>query len=484
MTRREWMLALAGTLISRRDALAQVSQMSADELTSLTLAALVDRVSRRALSPTDVTDAYLARIEAFNPDLNAFVTVTGDRARIDAWRASRLLPPLPHDSTVRTPALLGAPIAHKDLFETAGIRTTAGSRLYESHVPARDAYVVSQFTRAGAVMLGKTNTHELGGGVTTINPFFGTTRNPVDRTRIPGGSSGGSAAAVVARLCVAATGSDTGGSVRIPAALCGCVGFKPTFGRISTAGLLGSCPTFDQVGFLTRTVEDAELMFAAALGRTSAPAHDRTSALTVRIGIARPFFFDRLQPDVARAMELAIQRFRAIGAIVDDIALPIDGETMSRVFDPIVISEIWRTLGATWRRNPEAFSPAFATVFKEPPPSAAVVSAARKALADFRQKIDRVFDGTQILMMPTVPVTAPLIEGPIDGALILRNTWPFNAAGTPAMSIPCGADSAGLPIGLQLVARRQQDQLLLSVARMFDGHPVRLQGIVSFDERR
>ena len=473
MTRREWILAFAGTLISRRDALAQLSRMSADELTSLSLTELVNRVSRRALSPTDVTDAYLARIEALNPDLNAFVTVTSERARTDAWRTSRVLPPLPHDSTVRAPVLLGAPIAHKDLFETAGIRTTAGSRVYESHVPAQDAYVVSQLARAGAVMLGKTNTHELGGGVTTINPFFGTTRNPVDRNHIPGGSSGGSAAAVAARLCVAATGSDTGGSVRIPAALCGCVGFKPTFGRISTAGLLGSCPTFDHVGFLTRTVDDAALMFAAALGNPkglpgAARGGNPLGSPAIRVGVVRPFFFDRLQPDVARAMELAIQHFRTIGASVDDIRLPIDGETMSRVFDPIVVSEIWKTHGATWQRTPEAFSPAFAAVFKESPPSAAVVNAARKALAAFRQTIDRVFERTEVLMMPTVPITAPLIEGPIDGGLILRNTWPFNAAGSPAISIPCGADAAGLPIGVQLVARRQHDQLLLTVARAFE----------------
>jgi aspartyl-tRNA(Asn)/glutamyl-tRNA(Gln) amidotransferase subunit A len=168
-------------------------------------------------------------------------------------------------------------------------------------------------------------------------------------------------------------------------------------------------------------------------------------------------------------MDQAVERFRAIGATVDDIAIPVDAETMSRIFDPIVVSEIWKTLGATWQRSPEAFSPAFAGVFKESPPAAGVVNAARRALADFRRAIDRVFERAQVLMMPTVPMTAPLIEGPIDGGLILRNTWPFNAAGTPAISIPCGADAAGLPIGLQLIARRQHDQLLLNVARAFEG---------------
>jgi aspartyl-tRNA(Asn)/glutamyl-tRNA(Gln) amidotransferase subunit A len=482
MTRRDWMLAIAGALTMPTSGRAQATRRVADDLTALALTELVARFERRELSPTEVTGAYLSRIATLNPDLNAYVTVTGDRARGDAWRASRTLPPPPSTSRFPTPALLGVPIAHKDLFETAGIRTTAGSRLHESHVPKRDAFLVSQLARAGAVLLGKTNMHELGGGVTTINPFYGTTRNPVDRARIPGGSSGGSAAAVVARLCVAATGSDTGGSVRIPAALCGCVGFKPTFGRISTAGLLGSCPTFDHVGFLTRTVEDAEVMFAACLdkpnrlrqgyGESAEALRAKAEGLSgIRIGIPRAFFFDRLQPGVARAMELSIQRFRAIGAVVEDITVPVDGETMSRVFDPIVVSEIWTSLGAAWRARSDAFSPSFASVFKTPPPSAAAVRGSRNALEEFRQAVDRVFQGVQILAMPTVPITAPLIEGPIDGGLILRNTWPFNAAGTPAISIPCGVDAAGLPIGLQLVARRQQDQLLLSVARAFERGP-------------
>ena len=189
----------------------------------------------------------------------------------------------------RRPPLAGLPIAHKDLFETAGIRTTAGSRLYDRYIPKRDADVVRAMSRAGAVMLGKTNTHELGGGVTTINPFYGTTRNPWDRSRIPGGSSGGSAAAIAAGMAVAATGSDTGGSVRIPAALCGCVGFKPSFGRLSTRGLLGACPTFDHVGLLTRTVADAALIYRTLTAarrtrrtRRTQPAPRRPSQLLLR----------------------------------------------------------------------------------------------------------------------------------------------------------------------------------------------------------
>jgi aspartyl-tRNA(Asn)/glutamyl-tRNA(Gln) amidotransferase subunit A len=496
MTRREWMLTVAAAMGAF-----QPSSANTDEVTTLSLTELVARIERRELSPLNVTEAYLARITSINPDLNALVTVTAARAREDAWRVSRALTPPPYNTrNASTPALLGAPIAHKDLFETSGIRTTAGSRLYESYVPKRDAEIVSRLAKAGAVLIGKTNTHELGGGVTTINPFFGTTRNPVDQTRIPGGSSGGSAAAVVARLSVAATGSDTGGSVRIPAALCGCVGFKPTFGRVSIRGLLGSCPTFDHVGFLTRTVDDAALMFSAALGvdkpkglspqslsrapgargdkpsglsrpsAPSTPSHgDKPLGLSgIRIGVPRRFFFDRLQPDVARAIDAAIQKFRNLGAAVDEVDFPIDERTMSRVFDPIVVSEIWAAHGNDWRQRSNAFSPSFAAVFKTPPPSSTAVAQARRALAEYRQTVDQVFDRVNVLLTPTVAITAPKIEGPIDGPLILRNTWPFNAAGTPAISIPCGVDAAGLPIGLQLVARRQQDQVVLHAARTYE----------------
>ena len=426
-----------------------------DDFTALSMEDAVARIRAGTLSAVDLVDAYLARIASIDPEIHAFVTVAADRARRDAHRPPRGL-------------LGGIPIAHKDLFETAGIRTTAGSRLFASYVPSRDADAVRLLSRAGAVLLGKTNTHELGGGVTTINPFFGTTRNPADTSRIPGGSSGGSAAAVAARLAAAATGSDTGGSVRIPAALCGVVGFIPTFGRIGTSGLLGACPTFDRVGVLARTVGDAALMFRAMTGDARVAASDVTGAARLRLGVARPFFFDGLQPDVARAVERVIDACRAAGAEVIDRALPVDGRTMARVFDPIVAREIWTRYGEDWRRRPELFSPDFAGVFQTPAPGAAEVSAARRALAAFQRDVDAALAGLDAVITPTVPVTAPPIAGPIDGAVILRNTWPFNAARTPAISVPCGVDAAGLPIGVQLAARRGQDAALLAAARAIE----------------
>jgi hypothetical protein len=222
VTRREALAALlAAPLLQVRSLRAQTN-----DLTALTIAEAGRRLASRSITPVQLANAYLSRISQLNKDLNAFITVTVDLAR----REAKAL-----DDDPKGP-MWGIPIAHKDLFETKGVRTTAGSMIYDDYVPDENAAIVQQLERAGAVMLGKTNTHELGGGVTTINPFYGTTKNPVDRARIAGGSSGGSAAAVVSHLCAAATGSDTGGSVRIPAALCGCVGFKPTFGKISTQG--------------------------------------------------------------------------------------------------------------------------------------------------------------------------------------------------------------------------------------------------------
>jgi aspartyl-tRNA(Asn)/glutamyl-tRNA(Gln) amidotransferase subunit A len=437
MRRREAIAALlAGPWMAARTVRAQTT-----DLTSLTIAQASTRLTTRDITPLQLANAYLARIAKLNPSLNAYVTVTADLARREAKE-------LPDPRTTLLPRMYGIPIAHKDLFETKGVRTTAGSLIYEDHIPDTDAAIVGQLERAGAVLLGKTNTHELGGGVTTINPFFGTTRNPVDPTRIAGGSSGGSAAAVAAHLCAAATGSDTGGSVRIPAAFCGCVGFKPTFGKFSTQGLIGASPTFDHVGFLTRTVEDMQMMVNAA----------PMTFDNVRIGVARKFFFDDLEPAVAAAVNAAIGKY-------PDVDFPIDAKTMARVFDPIVVFEIWGRLGTDWRTNPGSFSKSFAGFFSTPRPSIAEYEAALAALNEYQTAVDRLFDSVDVIVLPTVAVTAPPIAGPIDGGKILRNTWPFNAAGTPAITIPL--KTPGLPVGLQLIARRGNDDKLLHVARAF-----------------
>jgi aspartyl-tRNA(Asn)/glutamyl-tRNA(Gln) amidotransferase subunit A len=474
LTRREWLAALALTPAwMHRQPASAASQVAADDLAWLDIATIGARLAARTLSAVELTDAHLRRIEQLNPSLTAYITVTGERAREDARRVDTARRRGP-----ATSRLAGVPIAHKDLFETAAIRTTAGSRLHEQHVPTQDATLVATLAAAGTILLGKCNTHELGGGVTTINPFFGTTRNPWDDTRVAGGSSGGSAVAVASGLAVAATGSDTGGSVRIPAAFCGCVGFKPTFGRISTAGLLGAAPTFDHCGLLTRTVADLLLLYPATVGYdvrdpSTVPATANagpTSAPRRRLGVARNYFFDRLQPDVARAVETALDVFRAAGYEVRDVTFPIDAETMASVFDPIIVAEIHGHLGDEWRARPDAFSASFAAFFKVPLPTALEVVAAARALRAFQAAVRRMFEAVDVVVTPTVAITAPPIQGPIDGALILRNTWPFNAARTPAVSIPCGVDSGGLPIGLQLAAAPYDDAALLDAASAFQRH--------------
>lgn len=453
MTRRELIAALMAAPFLNRQTAAQ-----SGDLTTLTIADATARMAKRDVTALQLTEAYLARIASLNKDINAFITVTAVHAREDAKRGT----PGP---------LRGIPIAHKDLFETRGIRTTAGSLLFTDYNPEQNAAIVEVLERTGAVILGKTNMHELGGGVTTINPFFGTTRNPVDRTRIAGGSSGGSAAAVAARMCAAATGSDTGGSVRIPAAFCGCVGFKPTFGRINTRGLMGAVPTFDHVGLLTRTVEDAQIMFQAALGVPSSSAIPSEGALpaSIRVGVARDYFFDALEPAVASGVAGALERFRARGGNIADVSFPVDSKTMSQVFDPIVTFEIWSRFGADWRLTPGSFSKSFAGFFDSERPSVAEYETALAALKVYQERVDGLFDRFDVIVMPTVPTTAPPIVGAIDGMKILRNTWPLNAAGTPAISIPCGTDAAGLPVGLQMVARRGEDDKLLRIARQFEG---------------
>jgi aspartyl-tRNA(Asn)/glutamyl-tRNA(Gln) amidotransferase subunit A len=468
MTRRDWLLASVSPL-----ALPVVFRMQrgpAVDLTALPVAELAARYRAGTLSPRDVTESYLARIAALDGDLHAYVTVTTDVARAQARALSAI-------ETRKRGPLYGIPVAHKDLFETSGIRTTGGSRLYEDHVPTEDATVVARLSAAGAITLGKTNTHELGGGVTTVNPFYGTTTNPRDRTRIPGGSSGGSAAAVAAHVALAATGSDTGGSVRIPAALCGCVGFKPTFGLLSTAGVLGASPTFDHAGFLTRTVADLTPLLEATMGvdaldvSTVPPISLNDGGVAslsgLRVGVARTYFFDNLDSEVARAIERVLAGIAKAGAHVRDVRTPVDSTTMARVFDPIVVAEIHQTYERDWRERPQAFSSAFAEVFKAPLPTALDLVAAHRQRRGFQVEMTRVFDEVDVLVMPTVPTVAPPVAGPIDGNLLLRNTVLFNAARTPALSLPCGPPDR-LPVGLQLVARPFGDARLLQIAALVE----------------
>jgi len=480
MTRREWLAALGGVsaLLGADVPPAWAGQRpggAPGDLTALGMAELARAYAAGTVTPLEVTAAYLARIDRENAALGAYVTVARDRA-VDETR--RLLAG-GRGTAARTP-LMGVPVAHKDLFRTRGVRSAGGSRLYEHDVPEADADTVARLTMAGAVMLGKTNTHELGGGVTTINPFFGTTHNPRDVTRIPGGSSGGSAAAVAAHLALVATGSDTGGSVRLPAALCGCVGLKPTFDLLPTTGLLGACPTFDHVGLLTRTAEDAALTLAtivpAVEGRGVAGdafleayrAAVARGPRGLRVGVVREYFFDTLDSGVRRAVDGTIDRLRAAGAQVRDVAIAITGRLYDDMFGPIAVSEIRATYARAFRARPDAFSRDFAAVFDGPGPAAATVATAREARDAVQRGVEAALADVDVLVTPTVPVVAPPIARPIDGMAILRNTWAFNAARVPAVSVPCGTGEGALPVGLQLVGRPFGEPALLAAATLVE----------------
>ncbi|MGH9792509.1 MAG: amidase, partial [Candidatus Acidiferrales bacterium] len=311
---------------------------------------LAPLIAKRKLSPVELVDAFLARIEQVNPKLNAYITVTAESARAEARRAEEEI----RRKRYRGP-LHGIPIALKDNIHTRGVRTTAGSKVLGDFVPAEDATVAARLREAGAILLGKTNMHEFAYGVTSENPFYGPVRNPWDRSRIPGGSSGGSAAAIAAGLCCASVGSDTGGSIRIPAALCGVVGLKPTFGRVSAHGVIALCPSLDHTGPLARTVGDAAILLAAIagadpldsptmgqprLGKLDALWEERKRekgqgtrgkktagrgkgpAAGIRLGWPKHYFFDRVHDEVRAAVEAAAKEYERLGAAILEIELP------------------------------------------------------------------------------------------------------------------------------------------------------------------
>jgi len=285
-------------------------------LTDMTVAAAAHAIRAKKLSPLELTEAYLARIESVNPKINAYVTVTAERALADAKRAGDEIA----KSGPRSP-LHGIPIGLKDLCEAEGIRTTAGAKFFTDYVPKRDCTVARKLREAGSVLLGKLNTHEFAYGVTTDNPHYGATRNPWDTSRIPGGSSGGSGAAIAASLAASTIGTDTGGSIRIPASLCGAVGLKATYGRVSKAGIFPLSYLFDHAGPIARSVEDAAIVLEAIAGYDPAdattvrtPTDRYTAALErgakgLKVGVPRRYFYERLDGEVAAAIEAALEHF-------------------------------------------------------------------------------------------------------------------------------------------------------------------------------
>jgi aspartyl-tRNA(Asn)/glutamyl-tRNA(Gln) amidotransferase subunit A len=458
--------------------------MQANDLTALSIAEAGALIVRRQVSPVELTDAYLAQLERQNPLLNAYVTVTGDAAREEARAAEREI----GSGTYRGP-LHGIPIALKDLYDTKGIRTAAGSKILWDRVPEEDSAVTTLLRAAGAISLGKTNTHEFAYGVTTNNPHFGATRNPWNPDCIPGGSSGGSGAAVAAGMAAMAMGSDTGGSIRIPAALCGTVGLKATHGRVSTAGVIPLSWTLDHAGPLTRTVEDAALVLNAIAGydpndamTVPMPVDDYTRDLAagvrgLRLGVPRAGFFEAIDPEVARAVEEAIGVYRTLGATVEDM----DGTALwnaRQAVSDIMLADA-RHYHAAWLRDrPEEYGEDVRDrLMRRTDMSADEFIAAMRVRAAVTVETARLMTRYDGLLLPTTRIPAPPIAGQtiiIDGQevfapnILTSNTNPFNLPGMPALSLPCGFTAAGLPIGLQVVTRRWDEVTALRIAAAYE----------------
>ena len=442
---------------------------TAEPLTSAPLVQVARLLRRRQVSPVELVDAYSRRIEEA-AGLNAYITPPDKRARREAQRAERRL------AQREAGALLGVPIAVKDLFATRALRTTAGSRILRGRVPSSDAAAVARLRAAGAIIFGKTNLHEFAYGVTTANPWWGVARNPHDPRRSPGGSSGGSAIAVVAGLCAGALGSDTGGSIRIPAALCGCVGLKPTFGALSTDGAFPLGWSLDHTGPLTHTVEDAGVLFDALSGGEAGAKARRTSTRGLRVGVLKGPILQRVQPGVARRVDGVASGLRRRGLRVREVRIP-EMEWTPAV-QLVTLRAEASAVHARWiRTRPRDYGADVRTRLQ----LGTLVGGADYVLAQrmrarIRDALRRAFDDIDVLLLPTTPITAPVVgeravrwrsgDEPVDGALV-RLTAPFNLTGLPALSVPCG-QVGGLPVGVQVVGRWNDETRVLSVGRLIE----------------
>jgi aspartyl-tRNA(Asn)/glutamyl-tRNA(Gln) amidotransferase subunit A len=448
---------------------------------------------KRKLSPVELAKLMLDRIERLNPKLNAYITVTPELALTQAKKAeAELFAPRGSKGHRDRGPLHGIPISLKDNIYAKGVRTTAGSKILADFVPGHDAVVVVKLKEAGAVILGKTNLHEFAYGATTNNPHYGPARNPWDLSRIPGGSSGGSAAAVAAGLCYGSIGTDTGGSIRIPAALCGTVGLKPTRGNVSDSGVIPLSPTLDCTGPLARTARDAAILLHTISGLSTQEHSGRFAPASFKklkkicLGLPKEFFFDVVSTEVQSCFASALRDFRKLGAQVKPISIPLLNNTED-AGNQIAWPE------ATHFHQLSGWFPARAQEYGEDVRTriemGAKISAVSylEALAQRAQFINqlssKMYDaGIDALVVPTTPIAAPQIgeektrigeKDHLIRALLLRLNRPANLAGVPAISIPCGFTSSGLPVGLQLIGLHAAELALLQIAHTFElAHPL------------
>ena len=458
-----------------------------DGRAGLTLSEASQLVRSKKVSPVELTHECLSRIERLNPKLNAFITVTADTAMTEARQAEAEV----QQDRWRGP-LHGIPIALKDLVDTAGVHTTAASGVFKDRVPTEDAEIVRRLKAAGAVFLGKLNLQEFAYGGSSAISCFGPVHNPWNLAYSSGGSSGGSAAAVAARLCFAAIGTDTGGSIRQPSAYCGVVGLKPTYGRVSTSGVIPLSWSLDHVGPITRTAMDAALILEVIAGYdpqdttsidTSVSDYAATIAATtssLRLGIPRAYFYDELHPEIQAAMELALSVLKTITASEHDIAPLLTDATYSSWMDPysaIFTAEAYAYHKDYIVRNPELYqAPTLKRIRTGADVTTATYIEGRRRLNQVRRFIAHAFNSVDLLITPTVrvpPFTIADLQADPDTIRVkelamLHNTKPWNFPGLPTISVPCGFTSTGLPIGMQITGPPGGEATVLRLAYAYE----------------
>ncbi len=478
ITRRDFVSASVTGIAAATVPWQSAIRPQATDLASLTLAEAAALLKARRTSSVELTRACLARIDKLEPRLNAFITLIADRALESAEVADREI----GGGRYRGP-LHGIPIALKDNIDTAGIRTTAASALFADRVPSEDAEVARRLRQAGAILLGKLNMDEFANAGQSTESYFGPVHNPWALDREAGGSSGGSAAAVSADLCFGALGTDTGGSIRVPASHCSVVGLKPTYGRVSNRGVIPLCWSYDHTGPLAKTVEDAALILGAIAGfdepdlaSVNVPVPDYTAALQsptqrLRVGIPRALFYDILEDDVQSAIDEALRTLKALVGPLVDVTLP-------PVLDlaGVVDAEMYAFHGPMFERAPGMYQLSTARTLRgQANTKGHQVILERRILEQRRREVAKVFQTVDVLVAPTVkyaPRTIKYWRERLDSDRAfppeIWNTWLFNIFGLPAMSVPAGFTKEGLPVGIMFAAGPWNEPRMISIAAAFE----------------
>jgi len=458
--------------------------MTDQDLKKLTLGSAAVLIRKKEIKPTELTEAVLHRIGRLNDHMRAFITVMADRAMDQARVAESGLV-----RNTNVGVLHGVPMSLKDLFDTNGVRTTAGAKVFTDRIPTEDATVVRKVQDAGAVIVGKANLHEAAFGVTTINPHFGTARNPWNPDHISGGSSGGSAAAVALSLGFGSLGSDTGGSIRIPASICGVVGLKPTYGRCSLRGVVPLSWSMDHPCPIARTVEDVAILLEAMSGHDpldpssrDTPVPHYLEALTgnlrgLRIGIPTTYFFESLEPEVESALKDALKAFQKLGATIHEVQLKTS--TLQRgIWSQIACPEAYSFHERYLETQGEQYG---ADVRGRIEVGRLLLSIdyvrAQRARTLMKEEMKQVLKSVDVIVTPTIPVPPPRIDAPTIqqgnvrvpvGVALTRFTRHFNLTGQPCISVPCGFTQDGLPLGMQIAGRPFDEATVLRAAHAYE----------------